>query len=265
MKLENLYQAYKELDCTFDPFYQKECPELQVLVDKNSPISSDFLEEMKVILSKDDESSRQYFIMDFLKLYKEEIPQELYDPIFDAGIRHRDPSFNRLFFIICTQMKGREAFMNDVIRCIKGDDLFRKIKAILSLYWNFHLYWSYAIEDNDSFETYIKPRISGHKEEIEKILLILMKEFQESDNFFVRYILATYLPKTLSRYPKEKQAEAQEIITQIKKEGLPLTHKASKEEFKLLWKKAIDEEEIGRLFFDQLKWRSRDADPNKDS
>lgn len=265
MNLEKLYLAYKKLNCTFDPFYQRDVSEFQQLVDAHSPLSRNQIQDMISILKQEEDSSKKYFVMDFLKLYKEEIPHELYEPVFDAGIRHRDPSFNRLFFIISKQMKGPQAFMEDIIRLIKGKDLYRKIKAIDSLYWNFHLYWSFAIEDEKSYEKYVRERAIGQEEEIYKILNILMREFQKSRNFLVRYMLATYLPKYVSRYPEEWQEEAQDIIAQIKKEGLPFYHKATKEEFQLLWKKALENEEIGSLFFDQLKWRKREANPESES
>lgn len=258
------YTRYHQLDSQFDPFYLRKNQVLQELVDQRTPLAELDIEQMIDYLSNDKDPLKQYFVTDFLALYKEKIPDSLYEPVLKAGIRHRDLSFNKFFFLIAKRIKGEACFFSDLLFLLKNGTNYEKVMTINSLYWNFGFYWMYVGEPDVSFKKEVEPYIERHQDKINQLMEVLTEEFLKNKNLIVRYSFSKYLPKDIKRYPQNLRVRGEQILRIIESDNLPKESKPTILEFVHIWKASIDDVELGKLFFDELKWRKRNDTPTNE-
>lgn len=255
------YTKYCQLNNQLSPNYLRENDALQALVDEKTPLSDVDIQHLIEFLNSDESPNQQYFVTDFLTLYREKIPKALYKAVFYAGIRHRDPSYNKSFFRIAEEIKGERAFFKDLVGIIRTGNDFEKVKAVDSLYWNFSLYWCFVGESEYAFNKDTKLHIETYRPRIDAVMETLVNEFLENDNLIVRYAISKFLPREMTRYPKSLKSKGKKVLGLIDTLGLPKGVSANTLEFVHIWKAAIQDDELGKLFFDELKWRSRSHDP----
>ena len=92
---------------------------------------------------------------------------------------------------------------------------------------------------------------------------VLIDEFLKNENLLLRYAYSEYLPRKLNEYPEGLKNKGKSVLEIIKKERLPKKRRATFPEFVDIWKRAIDDPELSELFFDELRWRKREEDPDK--
>jgi hypothetical protein len=237
-----------------EPFHQA--------VSDMEPLDQDTITTLKTWLELPEELEHcplKYLAVDVLSNCKHP-PKSIYPTVFLAGLKHRDPSMNRYFFYLAKRLKGEEQFFNDIVALIQGDDDYFKIEAISSIYWSFPAFHTFAKRRSAPY--FLLDNYRKTRSEIKQLLHAVMDAFLQSDNPLVLYELSQYLPRHWMMYPFPLVLKAWKVQKKIKEESLPETPDPNDEVFIRIWKMAREDEALGHLFFDQLKARPRDLDPD---
>ena len=200
----------------------------------------------------------QYLAIDILSNCNHP-PKSLYLSIFMAGLKHRDPSMDRYFYYQARRLVGDEQYLNDIIDLIKGEDEYLKIRAIQSIYWNFPSFHTFAKRRPAPY--FLLENYWENRSEITQLLSVVMDVFLRSDNLLVLYTLSQYLPRHWMSYPLPLALKAWKVWKKIKAESLAETPDPDDKVFIRIWKTAKENEALGHLFFDQLKAKPRNFDP----
>ena len=108
MEVSEYLKQYKDLNIYFAPDYEQENEVLAKFKNDNPHLSRNQISELKEILLSESDIQDKYFVADLLYLYPY-FDQELFDPLIDCAIAHKDPSFNRIFLRPCIISFGVEA------------------------------------------------------------------------------------------------------------------------------------------------------------
>ncbi len=263
--MEKTYKIYQQIEKeVHKPSYSKFNKKLQELFATKTPILKSDIQELIHFLSNED-PKKQYFALDFLFSYPKAIPNELYHSIFNAGIRSRDPDNELFFFSLAKRIKGEEYFFNTLLDKIKNGSNEEKILTIHSFYWTFSFYNDYLDDNEVTYQQKIELKHSTQlQKKLYSVIELLLDEFLNNKNLIVRHVCFKALPNNVKKYPFSLRKKGIKVINLAAKIGLPKEERRENLGFFYIWNQAIKEEKLGELFFDQLKWRSRTANPDEE-
>lgn len=187
-----------------------------------------------------NEVDKKWFVANLFTL-QEKIPEKLFDPFINAGIKEPDPSQNADYINPCLRVFGFERVFDLLDNKFQKGSNEIKIGVCKAYYWarsplvsvsksngpwetigyltkwNGHYYGDYDWESGLHFEM-TESEVRKCKE-IEDRLLI--EEFLKNHDVDVRYQIKLVLPDKLSSFSKENQGLAKEYFKELKRDFVP--------------------------------------------
>lgn len=134
MEIKATIIKYKEFGDFFSPEYGCENEVLNEFKRLNQKLREDQKFQLIEILKTGVDNQEKYFVADLLYLYND-FDIELLEPMIFTAIKHKDPSFNRIFLNPCINRFGIKTVIEILkVKFMEGDILCR-IGIVNLAYW----------------------------------------------------------------------------------------------------------------------------------
>ncbi len=134
MDINTTLDNYKSLGTYFAPEYEQENEILDGFRLDNPILSKQQTTQLVDILTRSNDLCDKYFVADLLYLYNN-FDHELLEPLLLAAIRHKDPSFNRIFLRPCITAFGIKTVADSLAAKFNKADVLQRIGICNLVYW----------------------------------------------------------------------------------------------------------------------------------
>ncbi len=191
MDIKTALHEYIKLGDYFAPDYERDNDVLIAFKQNNPRLNEQQTAELLTILN-DSDLHNKFFVADLLYLYKDFSPL-LFDPMIEAAINYKDPSFNRIFLRPCLFNFGIKRVVDALADKFITGDIIRRISISKLCYW-------------------LAP---DTMEDIAKLKTIMTLRARETTNLIELYHYRHYCPEGMPgniRIPEN----AEELVTMVK-------------------------------------------------
>ncbi|MBS1635178.1 MAG: hypothetical protein JST26_04590 [Bacteroidetes bacterium] len=133
MDIQATLNKYKASGNFFDPEYERDNELLSSFKASFPTLSKDQVQEFVNILNTASDIKDTFFVADMLYLY-ETFSADLFEPLINAAIDFKDPSFNRVFLRPCIRVFGVKAVADMLANKFNSGDIVRKLGVSNLLY-----------------------------------------------------------------------------------------------------------------------------------
>lgn len=134
MDIKTTLEKYKILGKFFAPDYKRKNHVLTEFKKSNPNLTKEQTVELVDLLDNSTEVADSYFVADLLYLY-DNFDKELFEPLINTGINHKDPSFNRIFLRPCLANFGSKVVADYLADKFNKVDIEERIGISKLIYW----------------------------------------------------------------------------------------------------------------------------------
>lgn len=164
MNINQTLKRYLKLGKCFDPDYERDNEVLTEFKKENVSLSPDQVNELIELLKNANQMREKFFVADLMYLYND-IDEKLFEPLIDAAIDYKDPSFNRIFLRPCIRNFGVSKVSNKLTEKFLKADIIGRIGIAKLVYW-------------------LRPKNNGEADLLEKVIV---ERADETDNIIELY------------------------------------------------------------------------------
>ena len=154
-----------------------------------------------------EDSNAKWFVEFALRHSPPLFAEPLFDPLIQAAVYERNPSFNRVFVEPCIRSAGWRRTAQALLRYVRDGTDFEKAGAVNALYWTSAYGSPSPLEDQvpDPAESEGESPTAT----IDRLHRVLLEEFVRNPDVDVRRSIVTWL-RDASHYPPDLRELAQE-------------------------------------------------------